>query len=48
MRAPASVVMIAGLLLGCAPQPFTATCAMQPVGMTDGGIAVVRMYCEPE
>lgn len=36
------------LLSGCALQPFSATCGMHPMGMTEGGITVVRMYCDPE
>lgn len=33
-------------LAGCAATEFTGTCALAPVGMTDGGITVARVHCK--
>lgn len=36
-------------LSGCAPAAtFTGICALQPVGVTDGGVAVARVHCEAQ
>lgn len=34
-------------LVGCSG-PFKGVCAVHPIGQTDSGIAVARVYCEPE
>lgn len=43
-----AVLAAATMLSACASGPFSGMCAVQPVGQTDGGVAVVRVYCEPE
>ena len=43
----AAVGMLVVGLSGCStPATFSGICALQPVGTTDGGVAVARVHCE--
>lgn len=43
-----AILAAATMLSACASGPFKGVCALEPIGQTDSGIAVARVYCEPE
>lgn len=43
-----AVLAVATMLSACSSGPFKGVCAFDPIGQTDSGIAVARVYCEPE